>query len=115
MFSVLARTSRVRTIGVTNSAHLTPAPRRRIAEPGEGAQTPTAIINDSRSPMPSVDHKLILENLWVVISISLGLGGLIGEVSGFLHGNLGCGAKIVIGASFALLIFGSIWFFAPAS
>ena len=64
--------------------------------------------------MPAVDHKLILDNLWVVISISLGLGGLIGEVSGFLHGNLGFGAKILIGLGAALVIFGSIWFFAPA-
>jgi hypothetical protein len=64
--------------------------------------------------MPAIDHTLLLQNIWVVVSISLGLGALIGEVAGFLHGNMGFGAKIVIGAGGALVIFGSIWFFAPA-
>ncbi|HEX4158482.1 MAG TPA: hypothetical protein VHY79_08395 [Rhizomicrobium sp.] len=63
--------------------------------------------------MAAIDHSLIVENIWVVVAIALGGGGLIGEVAGFLHGNLGFGAKIVIGAGAALVIFGSIWFFAP--
>ncbi len=64
--------------------------------------------------VPVIDHSLVLENLWVVAAISLGGGGFMGEIAGFLHGDLGCGPKVVIGASAALLIFGSIWFFAPA-
>lgn len=63
--------------------------------------------------MPAIDHTLVLDNIWVVVAISVGAGGLIGEVSGFLHGNLGCGAKLAIVASAALIIFGAIWFFSP--
>jgi ABC-type glucose/galactose transport system permease subunit len=64
--------------------------------------------------MPAIDHTLILENIWVVISISVGFGAIIGEIAGFVHGNLSLGPKFVIGAGAALVIFGSIWFFAPA-
>jgi hypothetical protein len=65
--------------------------------------------------MPVIDHSLVTENLWVVVAISVGAGGLIGEIAGFVHGNLGCGLKLAIMAAAALVIFGSIWFFAPST
>ncbi len=64
--------------------------------------------------MPTIDHKLVVENIWVVVAIAVGGGGMIGEIAGFLHGNLGFGPKIMIGLGAAAVIFGSIWFFAPA-
>jgi uncharacterized membrane protein HdeD (DUF308 family) len=63
--------------------------------------------------MPVIDHTLVMQNLWVVVAISLTCAGIIGEVAGFLHGDLGCGPKIVIVSGAALVIFGSIYFFAP--
>jgi hypothetical protein len=63
--------------------------------------------------VPAIDHTLVLDNIWVVVAISVVGGGLFGEVAGFLHGNLGCGVKLVIIASTALMIFGAIWFFSP--
>ena len=66
-------------------------------------------------PLPTIDHSLVQDNLWIVISICVGAGGVMGEIAGFLHGNLGCGFKLMIIAGAALMIFGAIWFFAPTS
>jgi hypothetical protein len=63
--------------------------------------------------VPAIDHRLVLDNIWIVVAISVGAGGLIGEVAGFTHGNLGCGAKLVIVAAAAGMIFGAIWFLSP--
>lgn len=65
--------------------------------------------------MPTIDHTLVVENIWVAVAISLGCGVFIGEIAGFLHGDLGMGPKLLIGAGAALVVFGSIWFFAPAT
>ncbi|HTT83613.1 MAG TPA: hypothetical protein VMF67_09025 [Rhizomicrobium sp.] len=65
--------------------------------------------------MPTIDHAAVLDNPWLVAAISFAGGGLAGEVAGFLHGDLGCGLKVAIGAGVALIIFGAIWFFAPAT
>jgi hypothetical protein len=56
-----------------------------------------------------------MENLWVVAAISVGGGGLIGEIAGFVHGGLGCGLKLAIVAGAGLVIFGAIYFFAPGA
>ena len=64
--------------------------------------------------MPVIDHSVVTDHLWLVAAVSLGGAGLMGEVAGFLHGNLGCMAKLMIVAGAALVIFGSIYFFAPA-
>ena len=64
--------------------------------------------------LPAIDHTLVLENIWVVVAIAAGGGGLMGEIVGFAHGNLGCGIKLGIMAGAAVIIFGAIWFFSPA-
>lgn len=80
-----------------------------------GAQGNAATATIRARAVPTVDHSLVVQNIWVVVAISLGCGGFIGEIAGFLHGDLGMGAKLLIGAGGALIIFGSIWFFAPAT
>lgn len=65
--------------------------------------------------MPVIDHAAVVQNLWLVVVISLGGGGLVGQVAGFVNGDLGIGARLVIGAGAALIIFGCIYFFAPAT
>jgi hypothetical protein len=65
--------------------------------------------------MSGIDHATVVENLRIVAAISLCGGGLGGQVAGFVHRDLGFLAKLVIAAGIALIIFGSIWFFAPAT
>jgi hypothetical protein len=65
--------------------------------------------------VPSIDHDLVQQNIWIVAAIAVGAGGFMGEIAGFVHGNLGCAAKLMIVAGAALVIFGAIWFFAPAA
>ena len=64
--------------------------------------------------MPAVDHAIILQNPWLVAAIALTGGGLAGGVAGFVHNDLGLGPRLVIVAGIALIIFGAIWFLAPA-
>jgi hypothetical protein len=65
--------------------------------------------------MPGIDHAAVLQDPWLVAAISLGGGGFASQVAGVLHNDLGLIAKLVIGAGIALVIFGTIYFFAPAS
>ena len=61
-----------------------------------------------------VDHSLVLENPWLVAAISLGGGGFVWQVAGTVNGDLGFLAKLMIAAGTALIIFATIYFFAPA-
>jgi hypothetical protein len=60
-----------------------------------------------------VDHSLVLDNPWLVAAISLGGGGFAGLISGSF-GDLGFLTKLIIAAGTALIIFATIYFFAPA-
>ena len=60
-----------------------------------------------------MDHDSLLQNLWLVGGISLGGGALASQVAGVV-GDLGFGVKLLITLGVALVIFGTIWFFAPA-
>ena len=64
--------------------------------------------------MPVNDHAFLFKNLWLVVAISMGGGGFVSQVAGFVHNDLGMGGKLLIAIGAALVIFGSIYFFAPA-
>jgi hypothetical protein len=64
--------------------------------------------------MPAITHAMVMQNLWLVAAISLGGGGFAGQIVGIVHADLGLGVKLVIIAGIALVIFGTIYFFASA-
>jgi hypothetical protein len=68
-----------------------------------------------RRSMPVIDHALVLQNPWLVALVSLGGGGFASQVAGFVSGDLGFGAKLMVAAGTALVIFGTFYFFAPAA
>ena len=59
------------------------------------------------------DHDSLMQNVWMLGSISLGGGVFASQVAGFV-GELGFGLKVMVSLSIAAIIFGTIWFFAPA-
>jgi hypothetical protein len=59
-----------------------------------------------------MDHDTLLQNLWVVVGISLGGGAFASQIAG-VAGGLGFGAKLLVTLGIAGVIFGTIWFFAP--
>lgn len=59
------------------------------------------------------DHDTLMQNLWVLGGISLGGGVFASQVAG-VAGDLGFGVKVLITLGVAAIIFGTIWFFAPA-
>jgi hypothetical protein len=65
--------------------------------------------------MPAIDHDTLMQNIWVVASIAIGGGGFATQFVGMVHGDLGFGIKILIGAGISLIIFGTMYFFAPAA
>jgi hypothetical protein len=65
--------------------------------------------------MSGIDQAALLQDPWLLVAISLGGGGFAFQVAGVLHNDLGLMAKLVIGAGIAVIIFGTIYFFAPAS
>lgn len=65
--------------------------------------------------MPVVAHAIVLQNPGLVAAVCLGGGGLAGQLAGTLNGDLGLVPKLIIAAGTALVIFGAIYFFAPAS
>jgi hypothetical protein len=58
-------------------------------------------------------HIGALQNPYLVAAISLGGGGFFAEMAGFLHGDLGCGAKLLVGIGTAAILFATIWFYTP--
>jgi hypothetical protein len=73
----------------------------------------TACLTGKRGLRVSLDHSAVLEYPWLVAAISLGGGGMAAQVAG-LAGDLGIVIKLIIFVGTALVIFGSIYFFAPA-
>ena len=63
--------------------------------------------------MPGIDHGAMMQDPWLVAAIAAGGGGFAFQVASFVHSDLGFLAKLVIGAGIALIIFGTIYFFAP--
>jgi hypothetical protein len=64
--------------------------------------------------MSVIDHAAVLQDPWLVVAISLGGGGFASQVAG-AFGDLGLGLKLVIAIGIALVIFGTIYFFAPGA
>lgn len=88
---------------------------RRVVSRATGVHNDFDKLGDSFQTMPDTDHTTVLQNLWLVAAISLGGGGFVGQVAGVLHGDLGIGAKALIALGTALIIFGCIYYLAPAS
>lgn len=65
--------------------------------------------------MPVIAHSVVFDNPWLVVAVSVGGGGLAGQVAGVLNGDLGFMAKLIVAAGTALVIFGAIYFFAPGA
>ena len=55
---------------------------------------------------------MTLQHPWLAVAISLGGGGLVGQVAS-LVADLGFGPKLLLVAGTALVIFGSIYFLGP--
>jgi len=59
------------------------------------------------------DHATLLDNIWLLAGISLGGGGFASQAAA-VAGDLSFMVKVMITLGIAAIIFGTIWFLAPA-
>jgi hypothetical protein len=66
------------------------------------------------SAMFDVSQSSALQNPYLLTLVSLGIGGFVTQVAGFVDNNLALGPRLMIGATAALITAALIVVFSPA-